>query len=218
METIHLSEKTYHGALFEAVKVIRAGGVLVYPTDTVYGIGGNALDTQVIERVFEIKRRPQEKAMIILVRDIATARRYGYIDLWTESVLSRLWPGPVSVILHRKDALPEAAAGGKNTIALRVPDSPFLQDILKQVDCPLIATSANLSGSGTAPKILGQFLQALRMQEKRPDLVIDAGPIGSRPSTLLDLTNKKNPMILRRGALSDEELASLLQPHEKVAA
>src|SRR3989344_6830373 len=87
MRIVELSGETFPGTLFEAVRIVKRGGVICYPTDTVYGIGGNALDAKVARRGYRVKRRPQDKAMIPLVKDITMARRYAYIDLWTEKVL-----------------------------------------------------------------------------------------------------------------------------------
>ena len=213
MEVVELNEKTLHGILFLAVKAIKEGKTVVYPTDTIYGIGGDALNPSVARKIFRIKRRPEGRAMIVLVRDVAMARKYAYIDLWVESVLARLWPGPVSVILHRKDAMPEEVSEGKDTLALRMPGTPFLEELLKQVDRPLIATSANLSGVAEDGATLSPFLLSMRESVVKPDLVIDAGRLPeSEPSTLLDLTNKKEPKVLRRGALSDEDIEQLVHP------
>lgn len=213
MKIIQLNNQTLPGVLFEAVQVVKSGGVIVYPTDTVYGIGGNALDPGVCERICAIKLRPREKGFILLVKDHEMARRCAYIDLWTERVLGELWPGPVSVVLHKKDAVPDIASGGKDTIALRMPDDAFTGELLKQVAMPLIATSANQSEDSAPSSNLEAFLQFLETNEAKPDLVIDAGDLGAREaSTLIDLTNKRNPLILRRGAVTKEELEAMLQP------
>lgn len=216
MEVVRLDEKTLHGVTFLAVKAIKEGKVIVYPTDTIYGIGGDALSPNVARNIFEIKGRPQERAMIVLVKDIAMARKYAYIDLWTESVLARLWPGPVSVVLQRKESIPAEVAGGGETVALRMPGTPFLEEVLKQVDRPIIATSANISGTGEVPRTIEGFLETMKESRARPDLVINAGPLPeASPSTLLDLTDRKNPTVLRRGALSYEEISILLNSHNE---
>ena len=211
MRVVELNDKTYLGVLYEAVRAVKSGGVIIFPTDTVYGIGGNALDIKVVERIFRIKNRPKDKAMPVLVRDIAMARKLAYIDLWTEDTLAKLWPGPVTAVLHKKDLLPEAISGGKETIALRMPDQRFLFDLMKQIEVPLIATSANISGESNQPKSLTRFLEALADSKYRPDLVIDAGELShDEPSTILDLTNRKNPAILRKGVMTKAELEKLL--------
>jgi len=214
MTTVWLDEKTYPGALFEAVRVVKNGGVIVFPTDTVYGIGGNAIDIKVARRVVRLKKRPVEKGMIILVHDIVMARKYAYIDLWTEKLLGDLWPGPVTVVLHKKDAMPDIVSGGEDTIALRLPKYQFVNELLKQIDVPLIATSANISGDSNQPRDLKKFIAAMEFSGDRPDLVIDAGELQTlEPSTVLDLTDRKNPVILRRGVFSKEKLHELLLGH-----
>lgn len=212
MRVIELNDSTFPGVLFEAVKVVKSGGVIVYPTDTVYGIGGNALDPKVAERVCSIKRRPRDKGFILLIKNHASARRYAYIDLWTEKVLEDIWPGPVSVILHKKDIVPAEVADTRATIALRMPQSRFAADLLRQVDVPLIATSANRYEDSAPANNLEAFMGFLKESKAEPDLVIDAGPLEAvLPSTVLDLTNPQNPMVLRKGVLTKAELETMLK-------
>ncbi|MBI4134667.1 MAG: threonylcarbamoyl-AMP synthase [Candidatus Sungbacteria bacterium] len=212
MKILPLNESTIHGVLFEAVQTVKAGGVLVYPTDTVYGIGGNALDPHVTEKILKIKQRPEGRGLILLVKSHADARKYAYIDLWTERILEELWPGPVSVILHKRDNVPDVVAAPNGTIALRIPKAHFPSELLKQIDAPLIATSANRSEDAAPSSTLDAFIKYLETKDVKPELVIDAGDLGSvEPSTLLDLTDKKNPLILRKGFLTKAELDSVLE-------
>lgn len=212
MDVIRLDEHTFPGALFEAVRVVKAGGVVAYPTDTVYGIGGNALDAKVAERVYRIKERPRDKGFVLLVKDHADARKYAYIDLWTEDVLEKIWPGPISVVLHKKDAISSLVSGGSDTIALRMPKARFASELLNQVSLPLIATSANRSEDSAPSNTLSGFMDYLETKNEKPDLVIDAGTLESAdPSTLFDLTDRKNPAILRKGTFSKADLEAMLQ-------
>lgn len=211
MNIIGLDEKTYPGALFEAVRIIKAGGVIVFPTDTIYGIGGNALDLEVTKRIYNIKRCPSDKSMIVLVKDLAMARKYAYIDIGTEKILESLWPGPVSVVLQKKDSMPDIVSGGEGTIALRVPDSVFLSELLKQVEVPIIATSANVSGEPAEPLALDALCKSIEGSLDVPDVILDAGILPQTgPSTLLDLTDRRHPVILRYGAFPKDELESIL--------
>lgn len=212
MKIIKLNESTFPGILFEAVKVVREGGVIVYPTDTVYGIGGNALSAKVAERVYRIKERPRDKGFVLLVKDHADARKYAYIDLWTEGVLEEIWPGPVSVVLHKKDTISSIVSGGSDKVALRMPKARFVSELLNQVSLPLIASSANRSEDSTPSNSLTSFMEYLESKDEKPDLIIDAGTLESRePSTLFDLTDRKNPSILRKGTFSKTELESMLR-------
>ena len=136
MEIVELREDTFPGVLYETLRVIKTGGVVIYPTDTVYGIGGDALNERVMRRIIKIKNRSEEKGMILLVRDHTAARKYAYVDLWTEALLEKIWPGPVSVILHKKETVPDFLTGGRPTVCLRVPDSRFAGELLKQMPNP----------------------------------------------------------------------------------
>lgn len=211
MKMVILTEETLPGVLYEAVQVVKRGGVLVYPTDTVYGIGGDGLNPKVADKIIEIKKRPRNKGLILLVKDCAAARKYAYVDLWTEKVLEEFWPGPLTVVMHKKDVVPDMVAGGGVTIALRMPDAPFVSQLVKQADVPLISTAANASEGSEAPKNLDVFLKFLETSKIKPDLVIQAGELPSgKPSTILDLTDKKNPIILRHGVYSKSDLMKVL--------
>lgn len=206
MKVVELTPSSLPGILFEATRVLRGGGVIAYPTDTVYGLGGNALDERVIERIFEIKGRPAEKGMIALVKDHAMARELAIIDLWSEGILERLWPGSVTVMLPKKPHVPEVLTGGAATIALRLSNHPFVEALMRNLDFPLVSTSANASGIPNEPS-LGAFLEYLEHHSAKPDLVIDAGALPEAiQSTLIDLTQKPHPVVLRRGKVSKEEL------------
>ncbi len=211
MKIIELNDRTYPGVLYEAVRAVKSGGVLVFPTDTIYGIGGNALDLNAVKRISRIKKRSQGKPLVLLVKDIPMARQFAYIDLWTESLLEKIWPGPVSVVLHKKDSIPDEVTGGLETVALRLPKFRFISDLLRQVEVPLVATSANRSGEAVDARSLEDFLNYLKESKTKPDLVIDAGKLPSNePSTILDLTNRKHPVILRKGVMTKAELEKLL--------
>lgn len=212
MDVIRLDEHTFPGALYAAVRVVKGGGVIVFPTDTVYGIGGNALSAKVAERIYRIKERPRDKGFILLVKDHVDARKYAYIDLWTESVLEEIWPGPVSVVLHKKDVISSLVSGGSDTVALRMPKARFASELLNQVSLPLIASSANRSEDSAPSNSLENFMEYLESKNEKPDLIIDAGTLEStEPSTLLNLTDRKNPTILRKGTFSKAELEAMLQ-------
>ncbi|MBI3627748.1 MAG: threonylcarbamoyl-AMP synthase [Candidatus Sungbacteria bacterium] len=211
MEIITLTKDSLPGALFAAVQIVKRGGVIVFPTDTIYGIGGNAELAGVAKRVIRIKARLKEKGMPILVRDVKMARKYAYIDMWTEELLGQIWPGAVSVILHKKDVVPDIISGGRDTIAIRVSAHPFMAELFRQIDFPLIGTSANRSGAAH-PKSLDEFLKDLRDRNEKPDLIINAGELqDTEPSTILDVTNRKNPVILRKGVVTKSQLEELLE-------
>jgi len=193
-----------------AVGVIQRGGSIVYPTDTVYGLGVRALKEYDIERLFKIKKRPETKPIPIMIRDIKMAKELAYIDKKIEKVLESVWPGPVTVVLEKRSVVPNALTANKKTIGLRIPDCPFTQLLMEKLAEPITATSANLSGQ----EPLSSSREIIKVFDKaypRPDLILDAGNLVNRqPSTVLDLTGSQ-PKILRVGPVTKKELMDIFK-------
>lgn len=189
--------------------ILARGGCVVYPTDTVYGLAVNALRPDSVERLFKIKRRPENKAVPVMVKDIEMARKLAYFDKKTEKVLESIWPSAVMVVLPKRGWLSDVLTGGKATIGLRIPDYGFISILMENIDFPITATSANISGqnpSGNIREIISQFRES-----PKPDLVLDAGNLPkSEPSTVLDLTLPK-PKITRIGPVNKNQLLEMLK-------
>lgn len=215
MEILHLTERNQQFVVERTVSLLSRGGVVVVPTDTVYGLAADVLRPDAVAKIFRIKSRSHAKALPIFVRDIAEAKHYAYIESKLVGLLGQLWPGQVTVVLNKKPNLPDLVTGGTTTVGLRIPDDPFLSAVLARVPNPLIATSANRSGmepARSSTEVQNTFARAT----PRPDLIIDAGELPtSEPSTVLDLTNPKNPKILRIGATTPQRLMQLLSHWKK---
>ena len=199
----------------DAAAVLRAGGVVALPTDTVYGIGV-ALDTPGgVERLFAAKRRPPEKGIMLLLDDAAQAAAIGVMTPAARALARACWPGGLTVIVPQRDDLPLPAVltGGAPTIGLRAPDHDAPRALARAVG-PLPVTSANVSGlpeAGDAAEILAQLGEAV-------DLILDGGPAHGGPaSTVVDCTGDR-PVILRIGAVPMERLIGVLDaaavPHD----
>lgn len=214
--------KDFIEELKEVVSVLNSGGVIIYPTDTLYGIGGNALDEDVVRRVFEIKERSFSKPLPMIVRNIEWAKELAHVSKKNEEILNKIWPwnlgiapvhilpGKITAVLPKKDIVPNLLTAGQPTIGMRVPDYPLLDSLLKLFGYPIISTSANISGQESTndiDKIIGVFSKRLT---KQPDLVLDVGILPkSEPSTILDLTTGR-PKILRVGPSRPDQLLKLL--------
>lgn len=202
--------KDYSDVIAEAVKVLSYGGVVVYPTDTIYGIGANALNDIAVRKVYKIKERSFSKPLPIIVRNIMWAQELAYINDGNRLSLQKIWPGKVTAILPRKEIVPDQVSAGTKTIGIRVPDYLFLDQLLAQFGYPLTSTSADISGQeGTVDiyKVIAVFEKA----SLKPDLVIDAGILPkSSPSTVVDLTADK-PKILRVGPSTPAQFMKLLE-------
>ena len=191
----------------EAIAVLEAGGVVALPTDTVYGIGVALGTPGGVERLFEVKRRPPDKGIMLLLADASQADTIGEMGPAATALAAACWPGGLTVIVPRRPdvTLPAALTGGAPTIGLRVPDHDGPRALARGVG-PLPTTSANVSGlaeARDADEILGQLGGAI-------DLVIDDGPAHGGPaSTVMDCTGPL-PQALRVGAIPLERVAAIL--------
>lgn len=232
MIVLKLSSANEDKLLAKSEKILRSGGVIILPTDTVYGILGDATNAGAIKKIFALKRRPQEKAFPVFVKSIAEARKYAYISDAKTKFLEKVWPGPletaspedppgapartrsltgpgaVTVVFQHKEKLPKVLTGGLGTIGIRIPDHKFLHTLLTRLDFPLAQTSANVSGLPPA-KSLEDIKKYFGKSKIKPDLVIDGDEINGEQSTVIDFTGK-DPIILRTGLVSKSELDHLL--------
>ncbi|OHA03986.1 MAG: threonylcarbamoyl-AMP synthase [Candidatus Sungbacteria bacterium RIFCSPLOWO2_02_FULL_54_10] len=191
---------------------IRAGGTAAVPTDTVYGLVCDARNEDAIKRLFAMKKRPEEKALPIFVKDIADARRYAYISDAKAKFLERVWPGAVTVVLHHKGKLPAILTGGKDTLGLRIPDHPFLGILLERADFPLAQTSANISHMPAA-KSCEEVEQYFGEKKERPEIFVDGGVLPGASSKVIDCTGA-HPLLLRAGPISPQDLDALTREGE----
>lgn len=195
-------------ALVKVEQMIRQGGIVALPTDTVYGFIADATNEKAVAQLFELKHRPKEKAFPIFVRDVAMARWYAYISDAKAQFLQKVWPGPVTVIFHHKEKLPSILTAGSDTIGMRMPDDPFILDLLKRINIPLVQSSANRSGAHPA-QTSQEIFMLFENEKNKPDLIMDGSAREGMPSTVLDLT--ANTMrIVRAGVVDRNELEMLM--------
>ena len=194
----------------EAVNIIKQGGTIVCPTDTVYILGVDALRPDAIERLFKIKKRPLAKPAPIFIRDIEMAKKLAFIDRKREKFLAVVWPGPITVVLEKRSIVPDILTANKRTVGLRIADYLVIQLLMEQLNTPLTATSANLSGQ--SPLICAEEITRIFQKNyPRPDLILDAGCLAPSPaSTVLDLTGSR-PKILRVGPVSKKDRLKFLE-------
>ena len=209
-------EKPDEKIIKQVAAVIKNGGTIIYPTDTVYGIGANALDKKAVEKVFKIKQRQKNKPLSVIVKDIKMAKKFARINFATEKILNKILPGPITVILKgSRNPLFSADLGvedpsysviGKfNSIGIRIPDCEITKLLSSELKIPFTATSANISGEQASGKIQ-EIIKQFKNRKNKPDLILDAGDLPkSKPSTIVDLTGSK-PKILRSGEISKEEI------------
>ncbi len=197
-----------------AVAILRRGGLIGFPTETVYGLGANATNTKAIERIFVVKGRPSTNPLICHVADAEVARRYA--GEWPE-VAQRLadvfWPGPLTLVLEKKPVIVDEVTAGLSTVGLRAPDHPLTLELLREFNGALAGPSANRSNH-ISPTTAEHVREELG---ERVDLILDGGPcrVGIE-STVLDLTQRV-PRILRPGGVSNEEIEEVIGAVEMVS-
>ncbi|OGD20181.1 MAG: threonylcarbamoyl-AMP synthase [Candidatus Aminicenantes bacterium RBG_16_63_16] len=177
---------------------LKRGGVIVYPTDTYYGLGADCSNRNALSRIFEIKGRPFSKALLVLVSDVDVACRLAAeIPPAFERLAAAFWPGPLTFVLKAAPGLPDELVGPDRTIGIRLPAPAWLRELVRTAGFPVVATSANISGE----KEIDSGEAAVWQFEDKVDLIIDGGKTaGGRPSTVVDLTSGR-PVLRREGAI-----------------
>jgi L-threonylcarbamoyladenylate synthase len=188
-------------AVTEAAAVLEQGGVVVVPTDTVYGLAASISQDRAIRRIFELKDRPADRALPVLAPDTEAAMRIGVLDAGALSLASRFWPGPLTLVVRRTPGF-DVDLGGRDddTVGVRVPDHPMTLELLSLAG-PLAVTSANRTGRSPAQSAA----QARRDLAIGDDvMVLDGGHLNGAPSTVVSLVG--DPWVLREGVLSRGDL------------
>ncbi len=196
-------------AIVEAAKTMLSGGTVVFPTDTVYGLGCDATNETAVRRIFKIKSRDERKPMSIIARDLEMIKKVAFVDRKMEQALSAIWPGAITAILWRRHKLPDILSAGQETIGIRIPDYKFTFCLSENMGRPYVATSANISGEPATNKI-NEVVGYFEGRFCQPDLILDAGDLKfCEPSTILDMTGPK-PKIVRIGPVNKKKLMEIL--------
>lgn len=192
-----------------AAAILRAGGVIAFPTETVYGLGANVFDARAVARVFEIKGRPRFDPLIAHVSDRRQAQSLvGSFPKMARKLARRFWPGPLTLVLPKSDRVPDIVTAGLPTVAIRMPDHPTALALIREAGVPLAAPSANPFGH-----ISPTMAEHVRRQlGKQVDLVLDGGrcPVGIE-STIISLVGGK-PALLRAGGVAVEDIETVVGP------
>jgi len=192
--------------IIEAADLIKKGGLVIYPTETCYGLGANALDEGAVKRVFDVKKRPLGKPIPIIVSDLEMWEKCAYINEPAKKLIEKFLPGPLTIALKKRDVIPDTVS--VRSIAARIPSHPVALLLVKEAGVPITATSANISDRPplySAQKAFATF-------KKDVNLILDAGRLPRRrPSTVVDLTTGASPQIGREGPISAESVLKELK-------
>lgn len=207
MKNLKITSKNQKSALKQAVLIIKKGGVVICPTDTVYGLIADAKNYSAVKKVFEIKKRKPNKPFSVFVKNIKAAKNIAFISQAQEKFLKKIWPGKLTAVLKAKPLnLPEGVISKHKKIGLRIPDYKILNVIIKKTDVLLIATSANITGQKASGKIK-EVIKQFKNKKHQPDLILNAGNLKkSLPSTVIDVESLK---ILRKGQISKKEILKI---------
>ena len=190
-----------------AATVIKRGGIIVFPTRCLYGLGADAFNAEAVDRVFKIKQRPSQKPILILIdQRIQLEQLVSHVSTAASRIMDHFWPGGVTLVFKAGDTVPHHLTAGTGKIGIRLPGHPVAAALVGSLGRPLTGTSANLSANPGCRRI-GDLEPQLAQQL---DTVLDAGPLkGGNGSTVVDVTGDM-PRILREGEFSEKEILTLI--------
>ena len=184
----------------DIIKTLKDGKLVIMPTDTIYGIIGDATNEDVINKVYEVKERPHDKPLLILVSNLSMLHELvTEIPKETEKIINKFWPGPLTILFKKSSKVSDTLTANSSLVAIRMPNDKRLLNIMNHLNRPLISTSANISSHDaiTNPNQLEE-----KMKEKI-DLIVDEGTVNNEASTLITIVNGKIE-ILREGSLTEK--------------
>jgi L-threonylcarbamoyladenylate synthase len=209
MEVLHLNAENIEQCAAQAAAVLRAGGVILYPTDTLYGLGADAFSDEAVAKVYEIKKRDEHKPMHCVVADMTMAETYAELDGRARVLAEQFLPGALTIVVRKKPDVVTGIGKGIETLGIRIPENAFCLSLAHAFGKPYTTTSANLSNAPQGRR-LDHILAQLGTHAHLIDLVVDAGELPMRlPSTIVDISAAK-PNILREGMISARQIGEAL--------
>lgn len=201
------SENINENELDNCIEVLMNGGIVIFPTETVYGIGTNAYCEKSVEKIYEIKERPEEKPLSILVSNVNEISKYAIINnSMEEQIIKNFMPGPITIILEKRPEVFNYITSGKNTIGIRIPDNKIVLKILEALKLPIVAPSANISGHPSGIE-LNEILPDF---ENKVDICIDGGKSElSESSTIVQVVDNEIK-VLRQGKILKQDIENIL--------
>jgi|SRR5579859_441052 len=199
MKILSLVDSTHPKVLGATLTVLRSGGLIIFPTETTYGAGVDALNPAAVQKLLSYKARREGKPLSIAVRDLEMAEKYVEVNESARRVYERFLPGPVTVVSKSKGNVAPGVESEFGTLGVRIPDYPFVLELLAAFGGPITATSANQSGSKSPYSVQELLLDLSEKQKSQIDLIIDAGELPHNPpSTVID-TTLSTPVVFRQG-------------------
>jgi tRNA threonylcarbamoyl adenosine modification protein (Sua5/YciO/YrdC/YwlC family) len=192
---LNINQELPEGEKIEkVVKALKAGALIVYPTDTIYGLGCDIFNKEAIEKIYQFKGRERKKPLSIICADIKEVAKYCLIQDYAYRLMKKTLPGPFTFILKARNAMPKTFLSKNRTVGVRLPDNKICHELVEKLGDPIITTSLNVSGE----KVLTNPNQLSKEAKNKIDIIIDSGILPDEPSTIVDLSGE-TPVILRRG-------------------
>lgn len=201
-------EEIDNDVIFEIARALKEGQLVVFPTDTVYGIGTNAYDGDACKRIYEVKGRPSYKPLVVLISNISMLKEMvDYISPAEQKLMDAFWPGPLTIKFKKKvDVLPDIVSAGDEYVRVRLMNESLIAKLIEIADVPIVAPSANLSGSLTGTKIQN----IVNELGNKVDYILDCGDIESDAvSTIVEIEEEK-AFIIREGKITIDEIAKIV--------
>lgn len=190
-------------SLLPAAEILKRGGLVAFPTETVYGLGGNALNEGAAAKIYEAKGRPSDNPLIVHLSDASEAGKYAVTSPLFEKLAAAFMPGPLTVILPKKACIPDSVTGGLPTVGIRVPSNPVARELISLAGCPIAAPSANLSGKPSPTS----FAHVVHDLDGRVDCIIDGGEAEYGVESTIVSLDGASIKLLRPGAITPEMLS-----------
>ncbi len=193
--------------LKKQAELLTKGETVIFPTETVYGLGANALDEEAVKKIYKAKGRPSDNPLIVHIHKKEEVYKLAEaVNDKAKIVMEKFWPGPITIILKKKNIVPKTTSGGLNTVAIRMPSHPIAREIIKLANVPVAAPSANISGR-PSPTKEGHVYE--EMNGRVGGIVLGGDSNFGLESTVLDMT-EETPMILRPGSITKEDLEKVI--------
>ncbi len=210
MEILSIKTTNKTQIIEKACQILKAGGLLVYPTETTYGIGADATNQDAVDKLLQYKSRREGKPLSIAASDLAMAQQYVEINDQAANLYQNFLPGPITVVSYAKDKVAKGVASERNTLGIRIPDYPLIREIVAAYGKPITATGANASYKKRPYTISDIFDAISNKQRDLIDLVLDAGELPhNEPSTVVD-TTLDQPLVLRQGDIKLSEATTIV--------
>ncbi|MBQ9419486.1 MAG: threonylcarbamoyl-AMP synthase, partial [Synergistaceae bacterium] len=187
----------------QAAKIIRDGGLVAFPTETVYGLGADALNPEAVKKIYEAKGRPSDNPLILHVSNVEQVNELVFVNEAAEKLMADFWPAPLTLVMKAKNIIPSITRGGLDTAAIRMPNNPIALALIEAAQTPIAAPSANLSGRPSPT----DFESVLHDMNGKIEMILDGGGVEvGIESTVIDITNPEKILMLRPGGMSREIL------------